>query len=96
MEYWHDLITEKSWKILQELKGKFKFTLIGGWAVYLFAKTQKSKDVDIIVDISTLQQIKNQYELRKNDNLRKYEMKISEIDIDSLSSRCDITFMPSS
>ena len=74
MEYWHDLITEKSWKILQELKGKFKFILIGGWAVYLLAKTQKSKDVDIIVDISTLQQIKNQYELRKNDNLRKYEI----------------------
>lgn len=82
MEHWHDLITEKSWKVLQELKGKFKFTLIGGWAVYLLAKTQKSKDVDIIVDISTLQQIKNQYELRKNDHLRKYEIKINEIDVD--------------
>jgi len=45
-------------------------------------KHKKSKDVDIIVDIDTLQQIKNKYELRKNDSLRKYEIKINEIDID--------------
>ncbi len=82
MEYWHELITEKSWKILQQLKGKFKFILIGGWAAYLYARTQKSRDIDIIVDIQTLQQIKNKYELRKNDNLKKYEIKIEEIDVD--------------
>ncbi len=82
MEYWHDLITEKSWKVLQKLKGKFNFVLMGGWAVYLLARAQKSKDVDIILDISELQKIKAQYELRKNNNLRKYEIKISEIDID--------------
>lgn len=82
MEYWHELITEKSWKILRQLKGKFKFTLIGGWAVYLHARTQKSKDIDIIIDLDTLQQIKKGYELRKNDNLKKYEIKIEEIDVD--------------
>ena len=81
MEYWHDLITEKSWKVLQELKGKFNFVLMGGWAVYLLARAQKSKDVDIILDISELQKIKAQYELRKNDNLKKYEIKINEIDV---------------
>src|SRR3989338_6441330 len=82
MEYWHDLVTEKSWKLLQQLKGKFKFILIGGWAVYLLARTQKSKDIDVIVDIKTLQQIKSSYDLRKNDALRKYEIKVDEVDVD--------------
>ncbi|MBI2580342.1 hypothetical protein HYV85_00875 [Candidatus Woesearchaeota archaeon] len=82
MKYWHDLITEKSWKLLQRLKGKFKFILIGGWAVYLLARTQKSKDVDVIVDVNTLQRLKNGYDLRKNDALRKYEIKMDEIDVD--------------
>jgi len=82
MEYWHELITEKSWRLLQQLKGKFRFTLIGGWAVYLLARTQKSKDIDIIVDVNTLQQVKNLYELRKNDALRKYEIKMNDVDVD--------------
>lgn len=82
MEYWHDIITEKSWKLLQQLKGKFKFILIGGWAVYLLAKTQKSKDIDVIVSIETLQQLKNGYDLRKNDALRKYEIKGDDVDVD--------------
>ncbi len=82
MEYWHDLVTEKSWKLLQQLRGKFKFVLIGGWAVYLLARAQKSKDIDVIVDINTLQQIKSNYDLRKNDSLRKYEIKVHEVDVD--------------
>ncbi len=82
MEYWHEMVTERSWKLLQELRGKFRFVLIGGWAVYLHAKTQKSKDIDVIVDIGTLQQIKSRYDLRKNDNLKKYEIKVNEVDVD--------------
>ena len=35
MEYWHDIQTEKSWRILQSMRGAFPFVLIGGWAVYL-------------------------------------------------------------
>lgn len=82
MEYWHDLVTEKSWRLLQQIKGKFEFVLIGGWAVYLLARSQKSKDIDIIVSLDTLHKIKAGYELRKNDALKKYEVKIGEIDID--------------
>lgn len=82
MEHWHDLITEKSWKLLQELKGKFRFKLIGGWAVYLLTRAQKSKDIDVIVAMNELQRIKNLYELRKNDSLKKYEIKVNEIDVD--------------
>ncbi|MBI4170507.1 MAG: hypothetical protein HY514_02345 [Candidatus Aenigmarchaeota archaeon] len=82
MQYWHDIQTEKSWAILKEIKGKFPFALIGGWAVYLWTKSQKSKDVDIIVDFKTLAELKKNYDLRKNDILKKYEIIINEIDID--------------
>ncbi len=82
MEYWNDLITEKSWKILQNIKGKFNFILIGGWANYLWTKKFKSRDIDIVVDFETLDKLKKEYVLGKNDNLKKYEIKINEIDID--------------
>ena len=49
-EFYHDLITEESFKILQEFGKKFKFILIGGWAVFLYAKSLKSKDIDIVID----------------------------------------------
>lgn len=81
-EYWHSLITEKSWKILQELKSKFDFVLIGGWAIYLWTNGLKSKDIDIIVDFNVLERLKKEYELRKNDALKKYEIIVEEIDID--------------
>ena len=82
MEYWNDLITEKSWKILQEIKGKFNFILIGGWANYLWTRKFKSKDIDIVIDFETLDKLKKEYNLGKNDFLKKYEIKINEIDID--------------
>ncbi|MDI6721806.1 MAG: hypothetical protein QMD85_05410 [Candidatus Aenigmarchaeota archaeon] len=82
MEYWNDMQTEKSWKILKEIKGKFPFILIGGWAVYLWAKSHKSRDIDIIVDFKTLSELKKMYDLRKNEIMKKYEIKMDEIDID--------------
>jgi hypothetical protein len=82
MPYYHDLITDKSWQYLQELKKHYRFTLIGGWAVYLYAKTLKSKDIDFICDYETLEKLKTAYELIKNDRLKKYEIKQGEFDID--------------
>ena len=82
MEYWHDMITEQSWSLLQKIKGKFSFVLIGGWAVYLWAKKNKSRDIDIIVDFNTLNFLKKNYDLGKNEKLRKYEIKEGNIDID--------------
>ena len=81
MEFWNSQLTEKSWKILQELRKKYNFILIGGWATYLWARQQKSKDIDIVTEISELQRFKNE-NLSKNDNLKKYEIKIEEIDVD--------------
>ena len=82
MDYWNSLITEKSWNLLQELNKKINFILIGGWAVYLWAKAHKSKDIDIVVDFKQLEKIKLKYDVKKNDNLKRYEIIIDEIDVD--------------
>lgn len=81
MEFWNSALTEKSWRTLQEFRKKYKFILIGGWATYLWTKQQKSKDIDIVVDIQELQKLKSE-NLSKNDNLKKYEIKNEEVDID--------------
>ena len=80
-EFWNSLLTEKSWMILQELPKKYKFILIGGWAVWLLTRQNKSKDVDIVVNINELEKLKQEI-LRKNDRLKKYEIKKEEVDID--------------
>ena len=84
MEFWNSLLTEKSWRIMQELKKeKFRFIVIGGWAAYLWTKQHKSKDIDVIIpDFKELETLSKKYPLSKNDNLKKYEIKIEEIDID--------------
>ncbi len=84
MEFWNSLLTEKSWSIMQELKKEpFRFIIIGGWAAYLWTKQHKSKDIDILLpEIKDLEIIRQKYDLRKNDNLKKYEIKFGEIDVD--------------
>lgn len=79
---YHDLITEKSWKLLQEFKREHEFILIGGWAVYLYTKQLKSKDIDVIVGYEELERLRAQHELSKNDRLKKYEIHLEEIDVD--------------
>lgn len=82
MEYYHDLITEKSFQILQDLRKKYQFILIGGWAIFLYTKSLKSKDIDIVVEYEELEKLKNDFSVFKNERLKKYEIKIEEIDID--------------
>jgi len=81
-EFYHNLITEKSFEVLQGLCRKFDFILIGGWAVFLYTKALKSKDIDIILDYSGLAKIKKEFGVSKNERLKKYETKINEISID--------------
>jgi len=77
-------LTEKSWDLLLKIaKEPFKFVLIGGWATYLWTKQHKSKDIDIaLTDIKELDYLKQKYDLKKNDNLKKYEISFGDIDID--------------
>lgn len=82
MEYYHELVTEKSFRILQDLKRKFQFVLIGGWAVFLYTHSLKSKDIDIVIEYDVLEKLRQIYTLIKNDRLKKYEINIDEIDID--------------
>ena len=81
MEFWNGIILEKSWNVLQKISKEFDFVLIGGWAVYLWTNSQKSKDVDIIIDYNALDYLKKNYILKKNDYLKRYEIIINEIDI---------------
>ena len=82
MEFWNDEVTDRSWDELTELSKRIKFVLIGGWAVYLYTKLQKSKDIDVIVDYDTLRVLGSGQRLNKNDRLRKYEVKRDGFDID--------------
>ncbi|PIR70370.1 MAG: hypothetical protein COU46_01855 [Candidatus Niyogibacteria bacterium CG10_big_fil_rev_8_21_14_0_10_42_19] len=82
MQYYHQIITEKSFKFLQELKKRYRFILIGGWAVFLYSHSLKSKDIDIIIDYSELGKIKEEFDVFKNNRLKKYEIKTGEFDVD--------------
>jgi len=81
-EFYQDLITQKSFEALQNLKREFDFILIGGWAVFLYTKALKSKDIDLIVQYEALGQLRKKYSLTKNERLKKYEIKQEEIDVD--------------
>ncbi|OGL83615.1 hypothetical protein A3B36_03075 [Candidatus Uhrbacteria bacterium RIFCSPLOWO2_01_FULL_55_36] len=81
-QYYHDVITEKSWRILQDWQRQHRFILIGGWAVYLFTHALKSKDIDIAVSLEELGKLKEEYAVAKNERLKKYEARRDEIDID--------------
>lgn len=82
MPFYHNLITEKSWKTLQDLKSKYKFILIGGWAVFIYTHGLKSKDIDFICDYEELEKLRQNYDLIKNQRLKKYEIKQDNTDID--------------
>lgn len=82
MSYYHDRVTQKSWELLGALTRRFSFILIGGWAVYLYTRALKSKDIDIIVPFEELTKLREAYDLRKNDRLKKYEISVEETDVD--------------
>lgn len=82
MEYYKDLITKKSFEILQKLRRQHKFILIGGWAIFLYTHSLKSKDIDLVIDYSELEKLRKKFDLFKNERLKKYEIIIEEIDID--------------
>lgn len=81
-QFYHNLITEKSWQLLQELNRERAFILIGGWAVFLYSGTLKSKDIDLILDYSELARLKEKCDVSKNERLHKYEIKREGIDVD--------------
>jgi len=86
MVYYRDSVTEQSWQLLKKLKRQFKFCLIGGWAVWLYTKQLKSKDIDIVVEAKELTKLKENYDLFKNERLKKYEFRQGEVAVDVYSA----------
>lgn len=80
--FYQDLITQKSWRVLENLRKAYDFVLIGGWAVWLYTRALKSKDIDLIVEFDVLGNLKKDYQITKNQRLKKYEAKVEEVDID--------------
>lgn len=85
MDYYRDSVTQKSWELLMSLQRRFRFVLIGGWAVWLYTKQLKSKDIDVVVELSELEKLKKTYDISKNGRLRKYEFREGEVDVDVYS-----------
>jgi len=58
--------------------------VLGGWAVYLYARGQRSTDVDIFVDFGGLGRLQQEFgpALTRNNNLRKYELIIDGVEVD--------------
>lgn len=82
MAYYHDLVTRESWKELIALTQRVPCVIIGGWAVYLYTKALKSKDIDILVDFDALSILKDQYSITRNDRLKKYHATRDMVEID--------------
>lgn len=82
MNFYHNLITEKSWQLLQTLKRKYKFILIGGWAVFLYTQALKSKDIDLVAEYEELKKLGEEFSIFKNGRLKKYEARKEELEID--------------
>jgi hypothetical protein len=82
MNFYHNLVTEKSWQLLQSLRKKYDFILIGGWAVFLYAKALKSKDIDLVLEFSGLEKLKEEFAVSKNERLKKYEARREGMEID--------------
>lgn len=45
-EFYHDAIVERSWATLQDLRRRFSFVLISGWATWVHTHGPKSRDID--------------------------------------------------
>ncbi len=58
--------------------------ILGGWAVYLYARGQRSTDVDIAVDFGGLGRLQQEFgpALTRNSNLRRYELIIERVEVD--------------
>lgn len=85
-QYYADAITQQSEALLRRLRELVpQAVVLGGWAVYLYADGQRSKDVDIAVVADELGALQREFgaRLRRNDQLRKYEVVLdSGIELD--------------
>jgi len=84
---WRDEVVERAWQILCELKGLADFVLIGGWAVYLWTRKLKSRDIDLYIDQENFYKLQSEllqrsHALKRNVRLRKFEALIGDVEVD--------------
>lgn len=82
-----DVVVERSWRVLGELKGFADFVLIGGWGVYLWTRKLKSRDIDVYIDQKNFYKLQSEltqkgYALKRNVRLMKFEALIGDVEVD--------------
>lgn len=82
MDYYRNSVTQKSWELLVELNRRHRVVVIGGWAVWLYTQRLKSKDIDLVVELAELEQLRSTYDLVKNERLKKYQFRQDEVEVD--------------
>jgi hypothetical protein len=70
-----------------ELKGFADFVLIGGWGVYLWTRSLKSRDIDIYIDQENFYRLQFElmergFVLKRNVRLMKFEALIDGVEVD--------------
>lgn len=82
MDYYRASVTSQSWEFLVALHRAYRVVVIGGWAVWLYTHQMKSKDIDIVVELSDIGKLRNAFDVVKNDRLKKYELRRGEAQVD--------------
>jgi len=83
---WRDDVTDRSWTVLSHLRELSRFILIGGWAVYMWTRKLKSRDIDLCIDqdafyILQAQLQKENVPISRNPRLRKFEAKMGDVEV---------------
>ena len=83
---WRDDVTDRSWTVLSHLRELSRFILIGGWAVYMWTRKLKSRDIDLCIDqdafyILQAQLQKEKVLIGRNPRLRKFEAKLGDVEV---------------
>ena len=82
MKFYRDSVTQQSWRLLQDLARQHRLVVIGGWAVWLYTRQLKSKDIDVVVELAELERLRQEFDVFKNERLKKYELRQGEVEVD--------------
>jgi hypothetical protein len=84
---WRDDVADRSWAVLIHLRELSRFILIGGWAIYMWTRRLKSRDIDLCIDqdafyVLQAQLQKENVPIAKNPRLRKFEARMGDVEVD--------------
>jgi hypothetical protein len=87
VDLWRVDAIERSWHVLNKLRGFADFAVIGGWGVYFWARKLKSRDIDIYIDQDNFyklqaEAIKAGIAIKRNPRLKKFEALMDAVEVD--------------